>query len=86
MGELEGVPGLGCNLLFQSANFKGSIQRAESNDGSQCKYGCQNEQNDTKCSGDNPTKVQVSEYGGNNDADDAIGIRHVAFHKKISFE
>jgi hypothetical protein len=61
MGELEG-PGLGCNLLFQSANFKGSIQRAKSNDGSQREHGSQNEQNDTECSGDSPTKVQVSEY------------------------
>jgi hypothetical protein len=66
---------------FVGADFEWCVQRAEGNGGGEQEYGSQNQQHNAGCAGNNTAEIQVSEHGGDNDTDNAVNIRHIAFHR-----
>lgn len=67
-------------LTLVRAEFEWSIERAERHDRCQGEDSSQHEQDDAEGSGDDPTEVQIGEQGRDHEADDTIGVGHIAFH------
>ena len=67
-------------LAFVCAEFEGSIERAERHDGRQSEDSSQHDQDDAESSSDDPAEVEVCEQCGNYEADNTIGVGHIAFH------
>jgi len=86
MGADDLHPLLVVNVLaFVSAKFERGIKRAEGNYRREKEDRAKHNQNDPEGAGDNATKVQVGKQGSEHHTDDAIGVRHIAFHVIFSF-